>query len=110
MVPGEEIDEDESVTIASLAILLSQFQRTVTGGVDVIGPSASHEVAHGDVVPIPNPLTNEFSYLSGAAGIEPPLRGTLDGYKATAGKGNLFLAAVAEPVTYSPIPSENRPG
>lgn len=110
-VPGAQIDEDENVTIASLAILLSQFQRTVTGGVDLIGPSSSHDVIHGDVVPIPSPLTSEFAYLSAdSGGILPPVRGTIDGYKDTAGKGPHFIAATSSKINQSSRPAWNIPG
>jgi len=106
-IPGVEIDEDENVTIASLAILLSQFQRTITGGVDLRGDASTHDILHGTVEPLPSPLTNEFAYLSGSNAIEPPIRGVIEGYKDTAGKGANYLAVVGERIKYATMGAWN---
>lgn len=102
-VPGVELDEDENVTIASLAILLSQFQRTVTGGVDMVGTSLSHDPADGAVASLPSPLDSNFYYLSGSS----PARGTIDGWKDTAGKGETYLAVTGDKVTRTTGPAWN---
>ena len=94
-IPGVQFPEDENVTIASLATLLRQFQRTVVGGVDVLGQSVS---SPDDTSLVGMPISE-----GGSGSVDTPLefvsrvnRGSVIGYMDEAGKGETFIQCRAE--------------
>ena len=94
-IPGVQFPEDENVTIASLATLLRQFQRTVVGGVDVLGQSVS---SPDDTSLVGMPIAE-----GGSGAVDTPLefvsqvtRGSVTGYMDEAGKGETFIQCRAE--------------
>tara|TARA_R110000851_G_scaffold52364_1_gene124435 strand:+ start:14349 stop:16514 length:2166 start_codon:yes stop_codon:yes gene_type:complete len=89
-IPGAQFPEDENVTIASLATLLRQFQRTIVGGFDVVGVGVEppddtslelQNITEG------NAGIDELSYITMVES------GTVKGWMNEAGKGETFARA-----------------
>ena len=94
-IPGVQFPEDENVTIASLATLLRQFQRTVVGGVDVLGQGVG---SPDDTSLVGMPIAE-----NGSGAPDTPLewvstvtRGSVIGYMDEAGKGETYIQCRAE--------------
>lgn len=94
-IPGVQFPEDENVTIASLATLLRQFQRTVVGGVDVLAPSVS---SPDDTSLVGMPIPEGGGGASGTPleWVSQVTRGSVIGYMDEAGKGETFIQCRTE--------------
>lgn len=94
-IPGVQFPEDENVTIASLATLLRQFQRTVVGGVDVLAPSVS---SPDDTSLVGMPISEGNGGANGTPleWVSQVTRGSVIGYMDEAGKGETFIQCRTE--------------
>jgi hypothetical protein len=89
-IPGVSLPEDENVTIASLATLLRQFQRTITGGFDVLGVGVSSPddtTLSPQTITVGNPGVDELSWITNVE------RGEVRGWLDESGKGENFASA-----------------
>lgn len=91
-IPGASFPEDENVTIASLAMLLRQFQRTIVGGFDIANstgdiPDTTTRV--NQTIVSPNSGIDELSWISEVT------RGEVTGWLDESGKGQYFASGKA---------------
>lgn len=92
-IPGASLPEDENVTISSLAMLLRQFQRTIVGGVDVLGKGVSNPddtSLSPQATPEGSPGTGDLDYIVNVN------RGSIRGWMDESGKGVNFISGRVE--------------
>ena len=91
-IPGASLPEDENVTIASLATLLRQFQRTITGGFDILGTdvtSPDDTTLSPQTITVGNSGVDELDWITNVE------RGEVRGWMDESGKGEYFASGRA---------------